>query len=58
MLKPEAWREIATALAARLAPAPMVDRITLSYEEIETAPDMEITFDPDRELVEIEVRRG
>lgn len=65
MIKPEAWQELCAALAARLViystngqAVPAVNRlITLRYEEIEAAPSIEVWWDRDEEIVEIEVAR-
>lgn len=56
-MEPGAWHELFAALAARQAPVQPVDRITIPFEEIETAPQVVVTIDRDREVIEVEVIR-
>ena len=59
MISDKAWRELVAALAARCASRIFPDEaleVRLSYEEIESAPDIKVTWDPDLEVVTIEVR--
>lgn len=56
-MEPGAWHELFAALAARQAPVQPIDRITIPFEEIETAPQVVVTIDRDREVIEVEVIR-
>lgn len=60
MIKDEAWQELVAALALRAARIALRNvvfdmpvTVIVPYEEIEAAPAMRITWDPEREQVEI-----
>lgn len=61
MISNEAWRELVAALTARLAfweSQPAEQRILdLSYAEVEAAPDIEVTWSADLEVIQIRVLR-
>jgi hypothetical protein len=59
MISNEAWRELVAALANQNAARVWPDEpraLRLTYEEIESAPNIEVTWDSDLEVVTIEVR--
>lgn len=58
MISNEAWRELVAAVVGREHPQIYGDgrTVILTYEEIESAPDIEVTWNPDLEVVTIEVK--
>lgn len=59
MISNEAWRELVAALASQFADRLWPDEprsLVLTYEEIESARDVDVTWDPDLEVVRIVVR--
>lgn len=58
MITNEGLRELVAALAGRAIGFPTENesgRIVLSYEEIESGPEVDLVFDPEREVVEIRI---
>lgn len=59
MISNEAWRELVAGLVGREASRTYGEEffsVVLSYEEIESAPNIQVTWDTDLEVVTIEVR--